>query len=196
MNAKTMKLYEILIKYTENDFLSKKQAAPAFVNDLLALDFDSGLDGIYYMFTHMEKLFEFDSVRDALTNDFFEKLCRQNKTKTVKTLLGSPVLVKGFYTLNGKAYEGETLDALTALLLQGKTAEAEALLRALAKNEYAAFGGGMKTVVEEYLLRLKEKQGVPVPSVPKKTAALLQEFIDRIKGPEKPLLTQRLKELK
>jgi hypothetical protein len=53
----------------------------------------------------------------------------------------------------------------------------------------------MRTIVDQVFFTYCEKNGTKKPELTKKQSTLLLEFISKIKGPNKNLLTQRIKEI-
>jgi len=193
MDANVLKLFDILLKYNGND-LNSADSVSGFTKELYSLGYDYGIYACMYLFSRQEKIFDNEGIRKDVTNTFLKKLYAANKNKTVKVILQTPLLIKGFYTL-GEPFEGAAIEILTDLLCSGKTAQADAVLKALYKNTYGEYNKGMVTVFEMYIQKLKEKQNKMVPVLEKKTVKLLTEHIEKIKGPEKPLLLQRIKEM-
>ena len=195
MDGKTLKFYETMMKYTDADFYLRTEQSQNFVQDMHKLGLDHGLDACYYLFHKHEKLFDYKTISEAVMVTCFSALLAENRAKVVRTVLASPVLVRGFFTLNERVYSGETLDILVTFLEGAKVAEADTLLKAIFKNERVSFGAGMQTIIETYFARLMEKQNTKKPELPKKLVPLLQDYIGKIKTEEKFLLTQRLKEV-
>jgi hemerythrin superfamily protein len=78
-----------------------------------------------------------------------------------------------------------------------KLKQAKVWLEHIASNRNIKFGDYLKMLTEhaiaEHIKSLSTKtKNMPFP---KKQAALLLEFIDKVKGPQKALLTQRIKEI-
>lgn len=197
MDAKTLKLYDVLTNYRLTDFGLRKNTALKFAEELTDIHFDYGFDAVEFLYLRVPKIFEVESIQDDIAVTFLAALIKQNRTKTVKNILASPNLITVFFTLNRRAFSGETLDILITLLTGNKLADAEKLFKALYKNAQANYAQGMVAVFDGYSAALIEKQGgeMLVPDMPKKTAALLQACAEKIKGGEKPLLLQRIREL-
>ena len=195
MDTKIIKLYDVLIKYNEKDFSLRTCTAYLFLQELFAIDYDYGIYGCYFLFTKNEKLLEYKTINEDVTVTFLNEIFNANKNKTVKNILENQVLIKGFFTLANDPYTGVQLNILTDLLTRAKTDKAEILLKALIKNANASFGDGMVKVFDQYKKQLEIIQKTATPVLNKKTVLLLTEYTQKIKGEQKPLILQRIKEL-
>lgn len=196
MDAKTLKLFDILINQT-SDFTFRKTTAIDFVKALAEISYENGVFAALYLNIKAPKIFEYDTIRDSITIDALELLLEKNRPKTVKLLISDDEFRSCFYGKKTDPFSGSTLEVLLNLLVLNKLSDSENIFKAILKNPYCDYGKGMVFLFDQYLKILIAKQGGITlrPDIPKKTAELFTLYAGKIKGEEKSLLLQRIKEL-
>lgn len=87
----------------------------------------------------------------------------------------------------------ETIGYAAQMLLSPRETESEDILAKAMKNASGNFGAFMAAVVDRLIVELTRKNGKP--SFSKKLAARVLVFSEKIKGPEKAFIAQRIREL-
>jgi len=120
-----------------------------------------------------------------------------SESRTKQMLLDNPQLLKLIYTNASTAASGENLSILTQLILGSKVEKADEILKLVGsnKNTNMDFGDRMKTIIDDVFNTYCAKSGSKVPNLNRKQTMMLLEHALRIKGANKALLVQRVKEL-
>jgi hypothetical protein len=197
MSVKSIKHYERLFEFAKENFKAEKERTQTFFKRTLDYDYDAAADIWEYILVTHEKLIE--SAPAVLTQDILSLFMEANKTKTLKLVTENPLITKALYGVNPLACEGLTLEILVGYIAGTKTAEADELLKQVYKNTAVkkSFGENMKIIIERLFVVILSRLGNTTKRVElnKKQVVFLLGYIEKIKGPEKALLEQRIKEL-
>jgi len=179
MNNKQTRKYELIIAVGSGgeNFMTN-------LAELCAMDFATAFE-----------MWEFDLARggDATVNGFnlFHSV---SELKTRQLFCESLPLQKLVYS-SKQASNPTLIEFLANLILAGKLDTADECLSKLRTNTHIDFNDIMRTVVDTTFALSCQKNGTRVPVLNKKQKTLLIDYIDKIKGPNKALLTQRMKEI-
>ena len=193
MTSKDIKKYGLIVEIacakTDADF-------GRLFAELCAIDFSTAFEmWEYKLLQHQGELGNI-KVAEKLERDLFAMFHKASETKTRSLFCESLPLNKLVYG-SITAATGTNLSFLVNLILSNKIDFATNALNALKSNATAGFdyGDAMKRVVDGVFTTYCREKGVIKCELNRKQSALLLEYISKIKGPHKMLLTQRIKEL-
>jgi hypothetical protein len=119
-----------------------------------------------------------------------------SEAKLRQSVLTSGALSKLIYGVSPLSCTGANLSFLASLVVGGKIAEAEEILKLVKNNPTGDFSDRMKVVVDMVFVLSMGKTGAKKATLNHKQTILLFDFVSKMKtGATKNLLTQRLKEL-
>jgi len=194
MNTKDIKKYNLIgqIINTKPD----DKSITLLFSELINIDFNTAFEvWEYILHTHQSRLGE-GEVATILESILFELFNVNSETKTKALLLESSTLIRLIYT-SATAVSGANLEFLVNLILSPKVNLAEEFLRAIKANNSPNldYGNVMRILIDSIFTTYCQREGVMKCSLNKKQSTLLLDYISKIKGPNKLLLTQRIKEL-
>lgn len=193
MNAKTIRKYNLIIEIASYDAAHPKLAS-SFA-ELCSIDFQAAFEMWELTLTKFSEQLADVQICANLDEKLFAMFNRISETKTRTLFIESLPLNKLIYAQSVAAATGTNLAFLANLILSNKLDSAEEILRCLRANTTGDYGERMRMVVDEIFKIYCTKNNVKVPSLNKKQSTLLLAYIEKIKGPNKKLLTQRIKEL-
>jgi len=172
MQAKEYRKYGIIEK------ILKDGNSVELLKELATIDFTIAMNMWEYKFFDSEEIFK-------MFNDLSE-------TKTRQLLIENSPLLKLIYI----SQLNETgLKFLVNLILSPKIEIADEILRYIKSNTNINYDDAMMTIVNSVFNTYCEREQVKKCSLNRKQTALLLDYVSKIKGPNKMLLTQRIKEL-
>lgn len=199
MTAKQLKFYQILKKVNTLNVFTEMDKLLDSMKQVINLDYYAATELWEFLILDNESKLQKDIPLAAVLCDKISQVFETKAlTKYVKTLSENPVICRAAYTYSPSCYvRPESVSHLVTYLVPAKIDDAAEILSCANKNtsNKATFGEFMKAVVEKLFIELLKKADDGRVRINRKTAALVQEYINKIKGPEKALLTQRLKEV-
>ena len=178
MNQKTARKYELIVAIGSDDGSYVQN-----LTELVALDFQTAFE-----------MWEFAlGLGKDIVATGFDIFQKASETKLRQLFCESLPLQKLVYT-SKSARCPQALNFLGNLILSGKLDVAKECLSKLASNELD-FGNSMKMLLDTTFALYCKKNNVKVPVFTKKQKDLLVSFIEKVKGPNKALLLQRMKEI-
>ena len=179
MNQKTVRKYELITKIANGD-----DGVMQNLRELCEIDFQTAFEMWEYAMLH-------DQAIAVAGLDFFNSV---SETKTRTLFCESLSLQKLIYS-SAEASDPKLIDYLVNLILINKLETAGECLARLKTNTNIDFNELLRTIVDTAFAVNCKKNDVLVPSFNKKQKTLLVEYITKIRGPNKALLLQRLREL-
>ena len=195
MNAKDVKKYT-LITAIANAAPTDAQAAGWF-EELAAIDYTTAFEVWEFklgLFAPNGRL-ENGEVCKTLDEKVFAGLLKASETKFRQLFCDSLPLIKLIYQNCMTSCSGSNLTFLINLILSNKLDAADEALRCTRNNETGDFGDRMRAVVDGVLSTYCAKNGVKKAELNKKQSTMLLDHIEKIKGANKAILRQRIKEL-
>ena len=195
MNVKELKKYELIVKAGSLDVAD--ESLMGFMAELAAVDFQTAFEMWEYLLTvHGSRMSDVVVSYNAEAK-VFEALQKVSDTKLRQLLACNPTILKLIYTTCATGGTASNLSYLTSLILGSKIDVADEILKLLLSNKNANmdFGDRMKLVVDDVFNTYCAKNNVRVPNLNRKQIMLLLEHVLKVKGANKALLTQRIKEL-
>jgi len=186
-------------KYTLISILvnSKPQSTelPSQIAELAQIDFATAFE-VWEFVLHFsgKDLLKLETAQNIETK-VFENFIAQSETKTRQLLAASDPLLRLIYGACATTCTGVNLTTLVHLILSAKLDAADVALAAVRSNPTGDFGERMRIIVDLVFKTYCETKGVKKCELSRKQSALLLNYISKIKGPNKMLLTQRIKEL-
>jgi hypothetical protein len=193
MNSKDIKKYSLI-----NQILTSKVDAPqmpVLINELGVIDFGVGFEVWEYTLGTFQKDLADNCIAENLERQVFENFLTQSETKTKQLLAASDPLMRLVYGACATSCTGKNLEVLVGYILAGKIDTADTILNAVRSNPTGDFGERMRVIVVSVFETYCQIKGVKKCELTRKQSTLLLEHINKIKGPNKMLLTQRIKEL-
>ena len=194
MNAKDIRKYN-LITAIANAAADDAQIVSWF-SELTAIDFAVAFEVWEYKLGLL--------AADGPTNEnvcknieetVFANFQKASEVNTRRLFCESLPLFKLVYGHCVTSCSGTNLGFLTGLILGGKLDAADEALRAARLNETEDFGERLRAVVDSVLSTYCAKNGVKKAELNKKQSTMLLDHIEKVKGPNKAILRQRIKEL-
>ena len=177
MNSKETKKYALIHE------IMVKQDWELF-RELADIDFKTAVEVWEYMM----------GISDMPEEKLFTLFYNLSETKTRQLVMESLPLIKLIY--GGKTSCTNTnLIFLAELILSSKPESAEPILACVKANNDIDYGEAIRRVVDAVFSIYCTREDTKKCVLNRKQSALLLDYISKIKGPNKSLLTQRIKEL-
>ena len=195
MNAKENKKYELIVRI--GNTLPEDPALVGMFVELAAIDFTTAIE----MWEYMMNLYATDlskvDIALNLERGIYAAFSAKSDARLRQHLGESPPLLKSIYSSSATAATEGNLAYLVSLVLNSKIDAAGEVFRLISvnKNSNLDYGERMKSIIDEIFRTYCAAKGVAVPSLNRKQTMLLLEYALKIKGPNKNLLVQRVKEL-
>ena len=195
LNAKSIKHMELLETFFKIDIENDKIACAKAMRALLDYDYAAAVDVWDYLSNAREEKFAAnDKLSQAVGFDMFNQFYARASTKCVKTVCDIPAVRRAVFQHSKSACTENSLTMLSDLLISGKLAPAEDILKCLQKSEKTHYGKTLKAVIERVFADLLKKNPAKI-QMPKALSELLLLYIKKIKTEEKAMLEQRIKEI-
>lgn len=196
MNAKEQKYLGLLKRLMRLELPAQDKEYISAMGELAAFDYGAAVTLWEFFLTESESALGRSEYAELLI-DKTEKLMESvSATRFVRCLSESPVVRGAVYRRSATALSrAETIGYEVQFVLGGKFAESEDVLKNAMKNNGGAYYGKfLAAVVDRMIIELVKKNPAK-PSFPKKQATHILEYSEKIKGPEKALIAQRIREL-
>lgn len=194
MTAKEYKYLNILKDYFA---ASGAEGWSKAMNAALGYDYPTAVLLWEYALTENESRLsrpEYADVYADATEALFEK---KNASRFARMLLESQVIRNAVYRFSRTSLgRAETVGYLANLLVAGKTDDADEIIRCASRNTAGGktFGQFLLAAVERTIIELLKKGGGKSP-MPRKVSSFILENAEKVKGPEKALIIQKVKEI-
>ena len=185
MNSKQIRKYELIVRLATIE--PKDLNLPALLSELCSIDFQTAFDMWEFILAQGSTV---DLVRVPFT-----MFLGVSETKTRQLFCESLPLQKLVYGTTQAATDEPAHSFLVNLILSNKLDTADECLAKLRTNPAIDINIYMRTIVDSVFNIYCARNNVRVPVLNKKQKTILLEHVSKIKGPNKALLTQRLKEL-
>lgn len=196
MNAKEQKYLGMLKRIMRLELPAQGKEYIAVMKELAAFDYASAVTLWEFFLTESDSALGRSEYAELLV-DRTEKLMEEmSATKFARSLAESAIIRSGIYRRSATALRrAETIGYEVQFVLGGKFDESEDVLKNAMKNNGGAYYGKfLAAVVDRMIIELVKKNPAK-PSFPKKQATHILEYSEKIKGPEKALIAQRIREL-
>ena len=193
MNAKKTRQYNLIIEIAATDAADAK--LPTLLAELCATDFTTAFEMWEFMLAQSQAQLGDAEVCVNIEEKPFSMFLRISETKTRQLFCESLPLQKLVYGNCATGGTSHNLGFLVNLVLSNKLDNADECLRCLKSNSAVDFNEKMRIVVDSVFSTYCARNNVKVPVLNKKQVKLLLSYVEKVRGPNKALLTQRLKEL-
>ena len=195
MNTKGYRKYQIINELSKTN--PSDRAVVDMLSELANIDFTTAFEMWEYVLSLHQSELSRAEIAENLEDRVFEMFTGVSETKTRALLVESLPLIKLVYGNAVTAGTGVNLTFVVNLILSSKVESAEEILRAMKSNSAKGFdyGDTMRRIVDLTFTTYCAREDVKKASLNRKQSALLLEYVGKIKGPNKMLLTQRIKEL-
>ena len=196
MTAKEQKFLNLVFTAAKHSLPADAASYYKTVDALISFDYSSAvLVWEYFMTEEDGRMAENPALAAVLTDGTESIFEKKAGSRFVKLLTDSHTVRDGIYRRSPTALKrAETIGYAAQLMLSGKTEESDDILKSAMKNASGDFGPFMAAVVDRLIIELTRKNPNK-PSFPKKLAAQVLSFSEKIKGPEKAFIAQRIREL-
>ena len=181
MTAKTQRKYELIaaIAHGEGNVLAN-------LTQLCDIDFTTAFDMFEFALAKASTL---ELARDGLA--LFETA---SVTKTKQLFTESNAMQKLLYS-SPAVGDARLINFFVGFVLSNKLEAADECLMRMRANTFVDFNENLRVIIDTLFATYCKEKGVVVPTFNKKQKTLLIEYINKIKGPNKALLLQRMKEI-
>lgn len=193
MNTKDIKKYSLIHQILNSQPQNMELAA--WLAELAGIDFTIAFEVWEYMLAAYQKDLADKNIAKNIGTKVFDIFINLSETKTRQLLLASDPLIKLIYGACADSCTGTNLALLTQLILAAKIETADSILSAVRSNSTGDFGERMRIILDNVFKTYCESKGVKKCELNRKQSTLLLDYCAKIKGPNKMLLTQRIKEL-
>jgi len=193
MNSKELRKYSLIIQIGNTD-PSSPQVLPLF-EELAANDFETAFEmWEYYLSLYANKLSN-EQISMNLEREVFNIMKSRSDSKMRQLLGESAPLLKLIYNTSMTAASAGNLTFVSSLIVASKVDEAGEILKLIVTNKNKDFGESMKVILDDVFETQTKKTGSHVPSLNRKQQMFLLEYALKVKGPNKNVLAQRIKEV-
>ncbi len=196
MNAKQIKHYELLSEFFTSDML-KAAAVDKYFGELLKLDYSFAEDLWEYMLIRNDADLKNQTVSTLYIDRVFAMFDKTASAKLQKTVLDRPVINRAVFGFSPSANDGVMFDIPVNLLVANNVDAVESMFKNLVKNDAmpVSFGGYMIKFLDKFFIEVMKKNTQRKVELNRKQSTLLMSYVQKVKGDEKAMLVQRVKEV-
>lgn len=196
MNAKQVKHYEILSEFFGSDIV-KQAVVDKYFNQLLKLDYSLAEDLWEYMLIRNDADLKNSAVAALYIDRVFSLFMSANSAKALKTIVDRPVISRAVFQFSPTADKGELFSAPINLLVANKVDVVDGILKLVSKNEAMkpSFGGYMINYLDKFFIEMMKKNAQRRVELNRKQSTMLMGQVQKVRGDEKAMLVQRVKEV-
>lgn len=196
MNAKQIKQYELLSEFFAADIL-KQAAVDKYFGAMLKLDYSFAEDLWEYMLIRCDADLKNPAVAALYIDRVFELFFAAAAQKATKTIMDRAVITRAVFGFSPSAAGGQMFDIPIALLSANKVDAADSALKFVAKNDAmkVSFGKYMIKFLDQFFIEMTKKSAQRKVELNRKQSTLLMDYVQKVKGDEKAMLVQRVKEI-
>ena len=193
VNIKAVRKYGLIISISTTSADNPQIAVQ--LAELCAIDFQTAFEMWEFMLAENQQRLGDSAVCVNLEEKPFGMFNRISESRTRQMLTESLPLIRLIYGQSLSSVAGTNLIFLINLILSGKLDSADEILRCIKLNTTGKFSDRMRTIVDSLFREYCIRNSVKVPVLSRKQSALLLGYVDKVTGPNKKLLTQRIKEV-
>jgi len=195
MTQKEIRKYDLIIEIGKTH--PADEAIVGLLRELSAIDFTVAFEMWEFVLTRHAATLANQQIAENVSCAVLSMFLAVSESRTKQFLLDNSPLLKLIYSSSATGASGNNLGILTNLILASKIEKADEILKYVStnKNPNVDYGDRMKAIVDDVFNTYCAKSGAKVPSLNRKQTMLLLEYALKIKGANKNLLVQRIKEL-
>ncbi len=196
MNAKQIKHFEILSEFFGSDLL-KSAAVDKYFGAMLKLDYTAAEDLWEYMLIRGDLDLANPAFAALYVDHAFSLFLSVNAAKAQKTVIDRPVVSRACFMFSPSAADGELFNMAVSLLVAGKTDVVDGIFKFVSKNEAMkpSFGEYMIKFLDRFFIEMMKKDAQRRVKLNNKQSSLLLSTVQKVKGDERAMLIQRVKEV-
>lgn len=196
MNAKQIKQYEILSEFFSSDML-KQAAVDKYFGAMLKLDYAFAEDLWEFMLVKNDADLKKHVFASLYVDRVFDMFLEAAAPKTAKTVVDRPVINRAVFGFSPTADKGEKFNIPLNLLLANKVDAVDSIFKNLSKNELMnkSFGQYLLEFIDKFFIEVMKKNAQRKVELNRKQSTLLMSYAQKVKGDEKAMLVQRIKEI-
>lgn len=196
MNTKQVKYYEIVSGFFASDIF-KDAVVDKYFKEMLKLDYTLAEDLWEYMLIRLDADLKKKEIATLYVDRVYKLFSASNNARVIKTVVDRPVIERAVFRFSPTADGGELFMIPINLFVAGKLDAADGILKLLSQNVAMkpSFGGYMIAFLDKAFIELTKKDAKRHIRLNNKQAALLMSTVQKVKGEEKPMLVQRVKEV-
>jgi len=172
--------YELLV-----EIASGENASMQNLGELCAIDFDTAFETYEYAILRGNT---------EIISSGLELFLKQSEMKTKSLFYDNAQLQKLIFT-SAKVMDKVVMNFLAGLVNSNKLDTAGECMTKMRGTTAVDFGDAMRYLVDCVFAQSCAKNGTHIPTLNTKQKALLCDHIEKIKGPNRALLLQRMKEI-
>lgn len=196
MNAKQIKHYEILNEFFSSDTL-KAPAVDKYFGALLKLDYSLAEDLWEYMLIRLDAELKNSVVAALYIDKVYALFAAANAAKAAKTITERSVIMRAVFKFGPSTAEGELFALPISLLVANKVDVVDAVFKNVISNDAmkVSFGEYMIKFLDRFFIEMMKKDAQRKVKLSQKQSALLLSTVQKVKGDERAMLVQRVKEV-
>ncbi|MDE6617427.1 MAG: hypothetical protein K2K13_00065 [Clostridiales bacterium] len=196
MNTKQIKQYEILSEFFNSDML-KQAAVDKYFGAMLNLDYGAAEDLWEFMLIRNDADLKNLVFAKLYVDRIYELFLKANAAKVQKTLIDRPVVNRAVFSFSPTADKGELFTMVINLLVANKVDIVDGIFKNVMKNEAmkSSFGQYMLEFLDKFFIEMMKKNAQRKVELNRKQSTLLMSYAQKVKGNEKAMLIQRIKEI-
>ncbi|MDE5563192.1 MAG: hypothetical protein K2J01_06585 [Clostridiales bacterium] len=196
MNTKQIKQYEILSEFFNSDML-KQAAVDKYFGAMLNLDYGAAEDLWEFMLIRNDADLKNLVFAKLYVDRIYELFLKANAAKVQKTLIDRPVVNRAVFSFSPTADKGELFTMVINLLVANKVDIVDGIFKNVIKNEAmkSSFGQYMLEFLDKFFIEMMKKNAQRKVELNRKQSTLLMSYAQKVKGNEKAMLIQRIKEI-
>jgi hypothetical protein len=167
----------------------------AMLSELCATDFQTAFEVWEFVLAKHQRLLDNATICENTETKIFGLFTRVSETKTRQLLCESMPLIRLIYGCCATAGTYHNLNFLVNHVLGNKLDIAGECFLKLRSNPNIKYAEVMRKIIDDIFAANCARNSVKVPIFNRKQKALMLEYVEKIKGPNKALLVQRIKEL-
>ncbi|MCL2586662.1 MAG: hypothetical protein FWE31_00295 [Firmicutes bacterium] len=192
MNSKELRKYTLIVEI--GNCAPTYEGIIKLFDELARNDFQTAIDmWEFTMTTYAPQLSKLE-VSQLLETRVWEVFSSVSDARLKTNLGNNPQLLKLIYSSVTAATAGN-LAYITHLVMGGKIDAAGEILKLISLNKTPDYNTRMQAIVDDVFVAGCKKSGTTVPSLNRKQTMLLLEYALKMKGPQKNIMSQRIKEL-
>lgn len=196
MNTKQVKQYEILSEFFASDILNKA-AVEKYFGAMLKLDYTLAEDLWEYMLIRLDADLKNSAVSTLYVDTVYSLFSKVGSSRAAKTVTERPVIERGVFRFSSKAASGELFALPVSLLVSSKVEIVDGILKFVAQNDAMKIGFGkyMVRFLDSFFIEMMKKSGRGRVELNRKQSTLLTATVQKVRGDERAMLIQRVKEV-
>ncbi|MDE6201684.1 MAG: hypothetical protein K2M47_07430 [Clostridiales bacterium] len=196
MNTKQIKQYEIFSEFFNSDML-KQAAVDKYFGAMLKLDYGFAEDLWEFMLIRNDADLKNLAFAKLYIDHVYELFLKANAAKVQKTLIDRAVVNRAVFGFSPTADKGEPFTMAINLLVANKVDIVDGIFKNVIKNEAmkSSFGQYMLEFLDKFFIEMMKKNAQRKVELNRKQSTLLMSYAQKVKGNEKAMLIQRIKEI-